>query len=89
MHQIVFYIATIWTAALLLVGVLLVLRARTIPQRMLALETITLLLVALLALFAGEQVSSHYLDAALILAMLSFVGSMAAARYYTTGSIFS
>lgn len=88
MHSIVFEIATLWVAALLGIGVLLTLRAGSVLLRVLALELVTTLLIALLALFAGGRDSANYLDAALMLSLLAFVGTLAAARYYADGRVF-
>jgi multicomponent Na+:H+ antiporter subunit F len=59
-----------------------------LETRILALDTLTLILVAFLALSADAADESYALDAALILALLSFVGTLAAARYYSRGSLF-
>jgi multisubunit Na+/H+ antiporter MnhF subunit len=47
-----------------------------------------MLVSALLASFAHTQNSPYALDAALVLAALAFVGTIAAARFYGTGSLF-
>lgn len=88
MHQIVFYAATLWVGVLIAVGVALTVRARGLLLRVLALEMVTTVLVGLLALYAGGRDSANYLDAALVLALLSFVGTLAAARYDVEGRIF-
>lgn len=87
MHSIMFTIATLWVAGLIGVGVALALRAPGILLRVLALNIVTTMLVGILALFASARVSAHYLDAALVLALLSFVGTMAAARFDAEGRI--
>lgn len=48
MHEIVFFIAAIWMTALLIVTAMSVVRLRTTAARILALDTLTLVLVALL-----------------------------------------
>ncbi len=73
---------------LLGVSVVAVIRARSTAGRILALDTLTLILVALLVLFADANRSAYYLDAALILALLAFVGTVAAARYHGERRIF-
>lgn len=88
MHSIVFYGATLWLALLIGVGVALTLRAPRISLRILGLDVVSTLLVGLLALFAGGRNSANYLDAALVLALLAFVGTLAAARYDAEGRIF-
>lgn len=88
MHSIVFYGATLWLALLIGMGVVLTLRAPKVSLRILGLEVVTTLLVGLLALFAGGRDSANYLDAALVLALLAFVGTLAASRYDADGRIF-
>ena len=70
-----------WLALLLLVAVLAVVRARTVTERLVALDAGVLVLVGLLALVAGRDGRSYALDAALALGLLSFVSTVAAARY--------
>lgn len=88
MHDIVFQIAALWTAGLIGVGVILTLRATSVLMRVLGLEAVTTVLIGMLALFAGGRDSANYLDAALVLALLAFAGTLAAARYHDEGRIF-
>jgi multisubunit Na+/H+ antiporter MnhF subunit len=88
MHDLVFYGAMIWMTALLGVSILLVIRAPSGLVRVLALDTVTLVLVALLILYSTTTGSSFYLDAALMLALLSFLSTVVAARYHSEGRIF-
>lgn len=78
----VFYIGIGWLAVLL--GVLIVHAARSgsTASRILALDLLTLILIGLLALSAGEDRRSFALDAALGLALLSFVATLAACRFH-------
>ncbi len=89
MHLIVFYAAAVWLVVLLGATVVLLIRGRSVMIRILAFDTMALMLVGLLVLFAHRNLSTYYLDAALILALLSFVGTLAAARYQATRSLFS
>ena len=82
MSDVVFYVAIAWLAVLLGVTVIRLAAARTTGQRILALDLLTLVLIGLLALAAGEDQRSYALDAALALALLSFVATLAACRYY-------
>ena len=66
--------------ALLLTGVRLI-RGPSDFDRLLAAETIALGLVGLLMLQAGEADDRFYVDAALGLALFSFVGTVVCARY--------
>jgi multisubunit Na+/H+ antiporter MnhF subunit len=89
MHSIVFHLAIVCLFFLLIVCLVLLLRTRSLLSRVLALDTFSLLLTAVLILFAHAQRSPLYLDAALLLALLSFVETLAAARYASEGRIFS
>jgi multicomponent Na+:H+ antiporter subunit F len=44
-----------------------------------------LVLIGLLAVFAADRGQSYYLDAALVLALVSFVATLALARFYDEG----
>lgn len=83
MHTVVFTIATVWMTVLLAVSVAALIRARSTITRILTLDMITLILVALLVLFADSERTSYFLDAALVLALLGVVATIAAARYYS------
>ena len=89
MHEAVFALAAVWMTGLLGISVVVVIRARSAMSRILALDMLTLILIALLILFADANRESYYLDAALVLALLSFVSSLAAARYHSERRIFS
>lgn len=88
MHEIVFYLAVIWMAGLLGVTGILVIRARSPMGRILALDLLTLILAALLILYADATRTAFYLDAALALALLSFISTLAAVRYHSEGRVF-
>ena len=70
------------------VSVATVIRLPTTAGRILALDTLTLILVALLVLYADARDSPYFLDAALILSLLAFLGTVAAARYHGERRIF-
>jgi multicomponent Na+:H+ antiporter subunit F len=78
-----------WTTLLLAGGGLVLLRSRSRMQRLIAFDLLASLLVALLALLSFLRGTSYYLDAALALALLSFVSTLAAARYHTGDGPFS
>ncbi len=89
MHEAVFYGAALWMTGLLVVSVLLVIRARTSLARILALDMTILILIALLVLFSDSRRVAYFLDAALMLALLSVIATIAAARYHSEGKLFS
>jgi multicomponent Na+:H+ antiporter subunit F len=88
-HEAVFYLAALWMTGLLVVSVLLVIRARTTLARILALDMTILILVALLVLFSDLRRVPYFLDVALMLALLSLIATIAAARYHSEERVFS
>ena len=88
MHQITFYIAMICMTALMLICIAMVIRTRSGMVRILAFDALTLVLVALLILYSVTTGSSYYLDAALMLSLVSFISTVVAARYYSERKVF-
>ena len=88
MHEIVFYFAVIWVTALLVVSVIMVMTMRAPASRVLALDMMGVLLVALLVLYATWRQSPYYLDAALALALLSFTSTIIFSRYRAEDRVF-
>jgi multisubunit Na+/H+ antiporter MnhF subunit len=82
-NDIIFYIALVWMLALLLATVMVVIRADGTLTRVLALDALTLILTALLILYSTTTGRSYYLDAAIMLALLSFMSTVAVSRYYS------
>lgn len=89
MSNVVFYAGVVWLAVLLGVVVVHLATAPTTGQRILALDLLTLVLVGVLALAAGDDRRPYALDAALALALLGFVSTLAACRYYENRRPFS
>jgi len=88
LHETVFFIAAVWMTALFVVTAVSVVRLRTTASRILALDTLTLVLVALLVLFGDAYETPYFLEAALALSLLAFVATLAAARYHGNRKIF-
>ena len=88
MHEIVFYVAFVWMTVLLVTSAAAVIRLRSTAGRILALDTLTLILVALLVLYSAANRSSYYMDAALVLSLVGFMATLALARYYGERRIF-
>lgn len=87
MHLAVVAAATIWMTVLLAAIVIFATKARSNAVRILAVDAMTLVLVAVLALFSAANQQSYYMDAALALALVSFVGTVAAARRLASGRV--
>jgi multicomponent Na+:H+ antiporter subunit F len=88
LHEIVFYFAFVWMTVLLVVSAAAVIRLRSTAGRILALDMLTLILVALLVLYSGANRSSYYMDAAVVLSLLAFVATLVLARYYGERKVF-
>jgi multicomponent Na+:H+ antiporter subunit F len=75
------------TAALTVLGIAAVLTflrllvGPTVPDRVIAIDLIGVLIVCALVVSAGATADQAYLDVAIVLALISFVGTIAYARY--------
>jgi multicomponent K+:H+ antiporter subunit F len=72
--------------ALLLCLVRLV-RGPSVPDRILALDTLYVEAVAMLVVIGIRFAERAYLDGALVIALLGFVGTVALAKYHLQGDI--
>ena len=88
MPDIVAVVAFAWATALLLAGGLLILRAQDALHRVLALDVLVSIVIAVLTTLSYVHGVSYYIDAGLALALLSFSATVVAARYVTRGSLF-
>lgn len=88
MTDVVFVIAVGWITLLFSICVVLLIKRDSAVDKIQTLDVLSLVLVALLVLFADAQGSSYYLDVALILSLLSFIAVVAAARFFGRGRLF-
>jgi multicomponent K+:H+ antiporter subunit F len=63
------------------------LRGPTTPDRILALDTLYINTIALLVLFGISQASNLYFEAALLIGLMGFVGTVALCKYLLRGDI--
>ncbi|MEM4716958.1 MAG: monovalent cation/H+ antiporter complex subunit F [Candidatus Caldarchaeum sp.] len=64
-------------------------RARTLVDKVVALETLVFIVTAVLILDAFHSGSSVYIDAALVLSVFGFLSTVAIAKYLEEGSVFA
>lgn len=88
MPEIVVVVALVCVTVMLAVGTAVLLRARDILERIVALDLLMVICVAVLALLSYLYEVPYYLDAALALAALSFVATLAVARSEDGGGPF-
>ena len=88
MPELVVQIAFGWTTVLLVGGGVLLLRAGDALHRILALDVLVAIVIALLTILSYLRDVSYYIDAALALALLSFTATLVAARHEIRGRPF-
>jgi len=88
MPDIVVQVAFGWATLLLVGGGVLLLRARDALHRILALDVLVAIVIALLTILSYLRDVSYYVDAALALALLSFTATLVAARHVLRGRPF-
>jgi len=57
------------------------------PDRILALDTLAVTAIAMLVLFGIQQGSALYFEAAILIALMGFVGTVALCKYLLRGDI--
>ncbi|EHR62870.1 multisubunit Na+/H+ antiporter, MnhF subunit [Saccharomonospora cyanea NA-134] len=80
--------ALIWMTLLLVGGGLVLIRARDAIRGLVALDMLAVLVISLLALLSYLRDAPYYFDAAVALSLLSFVSTVATARYLGSGGPF-
>lgn len=65
----------------LLLALWRVVRGPTLPDRVVALDLIGVLIAGIAVISAARTGARHYLDVAIVIALISFVGTIAYARY--------
>jgi len=79
--DVVLTVAFAWVTLLLCAGGVLLLRSKDTLHRVLALDVLVMLVIALLTLLSYRRDVSYYIDAALALALLSFTSTLVAAGH--------
>ena len=87
-HDVVFHAGSVWLTLLAACCIGMILRAPTVLTRILLVDLLTSVIIGLLLLSAATQGVPYLLDVALALAVLSFLGTLAAARFHGRGSLF-
>ncbi len=80
------WVEAAFALALLCSGYRLV-RGPSLPDRILALDTLYVNTLALLVLFGIEYETQVLFEAALVVALLGFIGTVALSKYVTRGDI--
>jgi multicomponent Na+:H+ antiporter subunit F len=81
-------IAIAWATLLVVGGGVLLLRTDDALHRILALDVLVSIIIALLTILSYRRDVSYYVDAALALALLSFTATLVAVRHVVRGRPF-
>ncbi|AKB84713.1 cation:proton antiporter [Methanococcoides methylutens] len=65
-----------------------VIKGPTIPDRVIAVDAMTTVIVAMLGIYSYVQGSVFFMDVALVLAIISFVGTVTISKYLDEGVVF-
>jgi len=87
MLSIALTIAFALVAAAFVLSFVRLLRGPHAPDRILALDTLYINAIALLVLFGMQLASPLYFEAALLIALMGFVGTVALAKFLLRGDI--
>ncbi|MGC9456152.1 MAG: K+/H+ antiporter subunit F [Halothiobacillaceae bacterium] len=87
MLQAVLPLAFALVSLALALSLLRLLRGPDLPDRILALDTLYINSIALLILFGLSSDSALYFEAALLIAVMGFVGTVALSKYLLRGDI--
>ena len=81
MPSVPFLVALTMLAAAAVLTFIRLAKGPTLPDRVIAIDLIGVLLVCLLVLMAGVTAQQSFLDVAMVVALISFVGTVAYAQY--------
>ena len=81
MESLAFLVALTLLAVAAVLTFVRVAKGPTLPDRVIAIDLIGVLLVGLLVVMAGLTAEQAFLDVAMVVALISFVGTVAYARY--------
>jgi multicomponent Na+:H+ antiporter subunit F len=85
MLQIATYIALVTLSVALLIAVVRLVKGPTLPDRIVAMDLIGVLVVGLIVVLAASTQVAATLDAAIVIALIGFVGTLAYATYVERG----
>jgi multicomponent Na+:H+ antiporter subunit F len=78
-------LALVTLGVALLLGVIRLLKGPTLPDRIVAMDLLGVLVVGLIVVLAGSTEVQATLDAAVVIALIGFVGTVAYATYVQRG----
>ena len=85
MLEIVTHIALVTLGVALLIAVVRLVKGPTLPDRIVAMDLIDVLVVSFIVVLAASTQVTAALDAAIVIALIGFVGTLAYATYVERG----
>jgi multicomponent Na+:H+ antiporter subunit F len=64
-----------------------IIKGPSIPDRVIALDAMTTVIVVMLGIYSFDQGSVFFMDVALVLSIISFVGTVTVAKYLDEGVV--
>lgn len=80
-------VAAVMAGVAMALSVYRIVAGPTVPDRMVGVDTFSVALIALVLILSVRLQSKLYSDAALVVAILSFVGTVAVARFLVRGRV--
>ncbi|MHC1576859.1 MAG: cation:proton antiporter [Methanosarcinaceae archaeon] len=65
-----------------------IIKGPTIPDRVVAIDAMTTVIIVMLGVYSLLQNSVFFMDVALVLAIISFVGTVTISKYLDEGAVF-
>jgi multicomponent Na+:H+ antiporter subunit F len=88
MNSLLFDISITFMVIAIIPCIYRVIKGPTIPDRVIAVDAMTTVIVVILGIYSYIQESAFFMDVALVLAIISFVGTVTISKYLDEGAVF-
>lgn len=88
MNSLIFDISITFMVIAIIPCIYRVIKGPTIPDRVIAVDAMTTVIVVILGIYSYIQESAFFMDVALVLAIISFVGTVTISKYLDEGAVF-
>ncbi|NPE29205.1 cation:proton antiporter [Methanococcoides sp. SA1] len=88
MNSLIFDISITFMVIAIIPCIYRVIKGPTIPDRVIAIDAMTTVIVVILGIYSYIQESAFFMDVALVLAIISFVGTVTISKYLDEGAVF-
>ncbi|MCD4800748.1 MAG: cation:proton antiporter [Methanococcoides sp.] len=88
MNSLIFDISITFMVIAIIPCIYRVIRGPTIPDRVIAVDAMTTVIIVILGIYSHMRESAFFMDVALVLAIISFVGTVTISKYLDEGAVF-